>query len=172
MRRIIAIVVCMVISYLLQSTLLASLPFSLSTPNLLLILAVTAGILRGRKEGMVVGFFCGLLMDIFYGSVMGFYALVYLCIGALNGFLHEKFPREQLKLSMLLFASGDLLYHVMVWGGLFLLRGQLKLGYYLIHIMLPELVITVLFAFPIYALYLRVNDSLEKREKRRNRSLV
>lgn len=41
-------------------------------------LTVSFGFMRGKKEGMFVGFFCGLLIDIFYGSMIGFYALIYM----------------------------------------------------------------------------------------------
>ena len=33
----------------------------------------------------MVGFFSGLMIDLFYGSLFGFYALLYMYIGYLNG---------------------------------------------------------------------------------------
>ena len=60
-------------------------------PNILLILTVTIAFIRGKKAGIVVGFVCGLLIDIFSGSVLGQYAFVYLMFGYVNGWFHAYF---------------------------------------------------------------------------------
>ena len=67
------------ISFLLQCTVMHVISIGSITPNLILILCVSMGLMRGRKSGMWTGFFCGFLVDMFYGSVFGFYALIYIC---------------------------------------------------------------------------------------------
>lgn len=49
----------------LTGTVFQTLSIASIVPNLLLILTVSFGFMRGKKEGMFVGFFCGLLIDIF-----------------------------------------------------------------------------------------------------------
>ena len=67
-----------IVCFLLQSTVLHSVSIGSITPNLLLILCSSMGLMRGRKSGMWTGFFCGLLTDLFFGSILGFYALIYI----------------------------------------------------------------------------------------------
>lgn len=90
MRRKITVFFIITICFLLQCTMFQALSIASISPNLLIVVTSAFGFMRGRKEGMWIGFFSGLLLDIFFGSVIGFYALVYACIGYVNGF----FPQE------------------------------------------------------------------------------
>ena len=49
---------------------------------------------------------------------------------------------------------------------LFLLRGRLELGYYFLHVILPEAVYTIVIAFAVYPLLLLIHKRLEAAEKR------
>ena len=72
MRRKLILAVLILLAFVLQGTVFQTLSIASIVPNLLLILTVSFGFMRGKKEGMFVGFFCGLLIDIFYGSMIGF----------------------------------------------------------------------------------------------------
>ena len=85
MKRNIILFFVILCGFVLQTTLFQALSFGGISPNILIIITVSYGFMYGKKYGMVVGFLCGILMDIFYGNVLGFYALVYLYIGAANG---------------------------------------------------------------------------------------
>ena len=89
MKRKIIVILTVIICFLLQSTIFKFLSFASISPNLLIIVTSSFGFMRGKKEGMVIGFFSGLLIDIFYGSVIGLYALLYMYVGYTNG-LSEK----------------------------------------------------------------------------------
>lgn len=108
MRRKISVFLIIVVCYLLQSTVFEALSFASITPNLLIVAVSAFGFMRGKKEGLIIGFFCGLLLDIFTGSVLGFYALIYMYIGYMNGFFRKLFYPEDIKLPMLLIAGSDL----------------------------------------------------------------
>ena len=98
------------ISFLLQCTVMHVISIGSITPNLILILCVSMGLMRGRKSGMWTGFFCGFLVDMFYGSVFGFYALIYMYIGFLSGYAHRICYDDDLKVPVMLAGFGDLLY--------------------------------------------------------------
>ena len=117
-----------------------------------------------KKEGMFVGFFCGLLIDIFYGSMIGFYALIYMYIGFGNGFLYKIFFDEDVKVPMVLVAGSDIAYGVLVYGLQFMLRGRLDFFSYLQHIILPEMVYTVLLTAVLYRPLYRLNRWLTENE--------
>ena len=137
-------------------------------PNIMIIITSSFGFMRGKNEGMVIGFFCGLIMDVFYGDILGFYALLYLVIGYLNGFFRSIFYPEDIKLPMILIAASELAYCFLSFVFLFMLRGKFHLGYYFVHIFLPEIAYTILVTLIIYKLILWVNERLELWEKRRS----
>lgn len=166
MRRKLSVFAIVVICFLLQSTLFQTLSFASISPNLLIVAVSAFGFMRGRKEGMWIGFFSGLLMDIFFGSIIGFYALIYMYIGYINGFFRKIFFPEDIKLPLILIAASDMACSIMVYLFLFLLRGKFQFNYYLMHIMLLELVYTILVSLIIYFIILKINQKLEVIEKR------
>lgn len=122
--------------------------------------------MRGKKEGTYIGFACGLLLDIFGSGILGFYALLYMYIGYINGCFRKMFYPEDLKLPMLLIAGSDLGCNLLIYFFLFLFRNRYHFQYYLWNIMLPELVYTMLITIFLYVIILKVNQRLETLEKR------
>ena len=166
MARKIVVFLIILISFLLQCTFFQWLALGGISPNLLLVVTSSFGFMRGRKEGMWIGFFSGLLLDLFFGSVIGFYALVYAYIGYVNGFFRKRFFPDDIKLPLILISASDLSYNMLVYFFLFFLRGRFRFGYYFLHIMLPELVYTILVTIVLYFVILKINQKLESIEKR------
>lgn len=166
MRRKLTVFIIISVCFILQCTLFQALSFASISPNLLIVAASSFGFMRGRKEGMWIGFFSGLLLDLFFGSVIGFYALVYAYIGYVNGFFRKRFFPDDIKLPLILIATSDLSYNMLVYFFLFFLRGRFRFGYYFLHIMLPELVYTILVTIVLYFIILKINQKLESIEKR------
>ena len=152
--------------FILQGTIFQTLSIASISPNLLLILTVSFGFMRGKQEGLFVGFFCGLLIDIFYGyeNVVGFYALLYMYIGFFNGFLYKVLYDEDIKVPMLLVGVSDLAYGLVVYGIQFLLRGRLDVFVYLYRIIIPEMVYTVLITVIFYRILFWLNRKLTETE--------
>ena len=155
-----------IICFILQNTIFQTLALASISPNLLVILTSSIGLMRGKKEGMLVGFFCGFMVDIFYGDLFGFYALVYMYIGYLSGFFNKIFYDDDIKLPMLLISASEFLYSLIVYVFLFMFRTRFEFGYYLIHIIIPELVYTIVVTLFLYRIINGINRRLERREKR------
>ena len=166
MRRKITVFLIIVVCFLLQTTLFQTLSFASIVPNLLIVVVSSFGFMRGRKEGMWIGLFSGLLVDVFFGSVIGFYALIYMYIGYINGFFRKIFFPEDIKLPLILISASDLGYNLLVYFFLFFLRGKFQFGYYILHIMIPELVYTIVITIALYFVILKINQKLEAIEKR------
>lgn len=166
MKRKIAVLLIIIICFLLQSTLFRALSFASISPNLLVVVVSSFGFMRGRKEGMWIGLCCGLLMDVFYGSVIGFYALVYMYIGYINGLFRKRFYPDDVKLPLILISLSDIACNLIIYFFLFLMRGRFGFGYYLLHIILPEWIYTILVTVFLYFVILKVNQKLEAIEKR------
>ena len=63
-KRILICAVLIIVCFLLETTVFQKLTFASIIPNLLIIVTSSFGFMRGQKEGMIIGFFCGLLKDI------------------------------------------------------------------------------------------------------------
>ena len=164
MRRKITVFLIIAVCYLLQSTVFQALSFASISPNLMIVVVSAFGFMRGKKEGLWIGFFTGLLLDIFTGSILGFYALLY--VGYFNGFFRKMFYPEDIKLPMLLIAVSDFSCSLIIYFLLFLFRGKFDILYYLLNIMIPELVYTMVVTIFLYFIILKINQKLETIEKR------
>ena len=166
MKRKIVIALMIIVCFLLQSTLFQSLSLASISPNLLIILTSAYGFMKGKKEGMAVGFFCGLLEDIFFGRLLGMHALIYMYIGYLNGFFKRIFFPDEVKLPLALIALSDFFCNIIIFFTLFWFRGRFSFGYYLLHTILPELVYTMVVSILLYFILLKINEKLEDIERR------
>ena len=136
--------------FLLQTTIFQTLALASIAPNLMIILTASFGFMRGKKSGMFVGFFCGLFMDVFSGNLIGFYALLYMVIGYLNGFFRRLFYAEDIKLPLILISGSEFVYGMLIYLLLFLLRSRFDFPYYLGNVILPELIYTILVTLILY----------------------
>ena len=134
-------------------------------PNLMIILTASYGFMRGRKSGLIIGFFSGLLIDVFFSDILGFYALIYMYIGYLNGVFKKLFFPEDIKLPIALIVGSDFLYNMIIYIITFFLRGRFHFFYYFLNIMIPEMVYTIIVTCALYPLLLVVERLLERNEK-------
>lgn len=158
--------------FILQCSVFNSISFAGIIPNLMIILTSSFGFMRGEKEGLWIGFFCGLLCDIFFGSFLGFYALILMYIGYINGKFCRIFYPEDIKLPLALIVISDISYGVICYCLLFLLRGRFNFPYYFTRVILPETVYTIVVTMFLYPLILKVNQMLEAKEKRSAQKFV
>lgn len=142
------------------------------TPNLMIVLTVSFGLMRGKRSGLILGFLCGLLTDLMIGPIVGFRAFIYMFIGYYCGYCYRIFYDDDIKMPVLLTAAGDLVYGVAVYVFQFLLRGRIDFFYYLRRIILPETVYTILITIVCYRLLLLLNRKLDKMDKRSVGSFV
>lgn len=166
LKRIIVSAITIFIAFLLQTTIFQSSIIGLTSPNLLLIVTFIYGFMRGKRNGMIVGLICGLLIDLFFCEVVGFNALLYMTIGYVNGMFNKIFFEEDVTLPILLITGSDLFYNIVFYIIRFLFRSRVDFFYYFIHIMLPELIFTVLITVFIYWVALKINRKMKEEEKR------
>ena len=100
------------------------------------------------------------------GDMIGFYALIYLVAGYLNGLFEQIYFDEDIKLPLFLIAVSDLLYGLCIYVFTFLLRSDFNFLYYLNRIIIPEAIYTIVITLGVYPLLLFINHKLEAVEKR------
>ena len=169
MKRKIVIALMIIVCFLLQSTLFQSLSLASISPNLLIILTSAYGFMKGKKEGMAVGFFCGLLEDIFFGRLLGMHALIYMYIGYANGYFKQIFYGEDIKLPMALISASELAYGLGTYLIMFLMRSRFDFFYYLKRIILPELLYTIIVTLFVYRIIYMIDQKLEKKKDLKER---
>ena len=129
MKRRLMIALMIGISFLLQSTVFQTLAIGSISPNLLIILVSSFGFMNGKMEGMLVGFFCGILEDVFYGRLLGMHALIYMYIGYVNGYFNSLFYEDDIKLPLGLIAGSELVYGLGTYFVMFLMRSRFAFPY-------------------------------------------
>ncbi len=166
MKRGIVTAVLVFVCFILQTSVFELIKLAGIVPNILLILISSVAVMRGQKPRMIVGFFCGLLMDIFYGSTIGGFAFLYMAFGFVDGFFNRIYYSDDNLLPLVLIGANDLVYGLLMYIVCGLLQNHLGIFYYLKSIILPEMVYTVAIALIFYQILIRINDWLEKNEKR------
>ena len=71
-----------------------------------------------------------------------------------------------LKLPLVLISGSELIYGGIICFCGYILKGDFSFGTYLIHIILPELVYTILATLIVYQIILHINKKLEAEEQR------
>ena len=150
LKRIITLAILIVINFVLQSTVFGFHSLSVITPNLLLILTMSFGLMRGRKEGLLVGACSGLLL--------------YMFICYINGFFHKNYMIEDVLLPLIVIIVDDFLFNTIIYIVSFLLKNKTNYGVYLLHVILPEILCTALLTVIIYKLYVKINKRLKEDE--------
>ncbi len=166
MKRKLITLVMITICFLLQSTILKKLAIGNICPNLLVIITASFGFMRGTKSGMYVGLTCGLFMDLFWGGLLGFHMLLLVMIGYFNGSFQRLFFDDDIKLPIGLIAVSELSYGIAVYFFSYMLQGDFSFGTHLFHVIIPELVYTILVTLVLYQIILHINKKLEAEEQR------
>ena len=153
------------VNFILQTTLVPLLAIQGIFPNTALIIVTSYALLRGSKEGAIIGGCCGLLMDIFFNKMIGFYTLLYLAMGLLFGRSQKTFYRENYILPVIFCAVSTVLYQAVLYITGFVFRGEGNLLFFLFSVLVPELVYTAVVTILIYRILFGINEWLELKEK-------
>lgn len=171
-RRVLITLFLIVICFALQTTVLKISFFGNVAPNLMLVLTISLSLMRGEIPGIMTGFFCGLFVDVFFGDMIGFYALVLMYIGFLCARFHKMFFPENMILPLSVIFVTDLVYGLVCYVFMFALRARWNLPHYFFRIILPEALYTLMISVLLYPLVLRLNGWLEDLEQKGARKFV
>ena len=162
--RLIANVFLVVISFIINSTLFEAINLNGVRPDLFIVIIVTVAILRNGSEGALFGFFLGLMQDIFFGNILGFFALIYAVTGYLCGKPFKYIYRENYLVPMILVFVATIFFEVATF---FCVVHSLKMFFpALIKIILPKCVYNVCVILFVYPLLYFVNNKLETKENK------
>ena len=164
MRRYIYLLLLNIVCFVLQTTVFRHLPLGGVVPNILIMITAASGLMYGRKLGMFSGFVGGLMIDAMFNSVIGLTILIYSFIGYVNGMLNKLYFKERLYIPVITIVLSDLAYGVLYYVCRFMLRGRMDFMFYLIHVMIPEAVYTLIIGVPIYLLMRQIKEHFKPEE--------
>ena len=138
--------------YILQTSVLTGLSINNVVPDLLIIVVVAIAYIKGSNAGIIYGFFAGILMDLTYGNLLGYFALIYMFCGFFCGVAQRFYRKDDNITPLILCASSIFLSQSILYVTEFMLRGRLEYGFYFVNIILPKMIYTVLVAALLYKL--------------------
>ena len=168
MLRIILVGISIIISYVFQTTFSMKMSFGVVSPNIIMILVCGYALLRGKKEGLIVGFFAGFLVDLFFGyyEVVGINAFLYMMIGYMVGIFHDIWYLQDILIPVTVVAISDFMYNFVTYIITFLLRNRLDFIHYVKAVIMPEIIYTVFLTVFVYRIMMLINKKLEEFEMR------
>lgn len=162
MRRAITNILIILLAFVLETSVFPFLPFMVVAPNLLLIVVFTIGFVYGEGEGIMYGILAGLLMDAFYSGPFGYFTVIFGWIGFMNGFFTRFYFDEYIFLPILMCGINEVIYNLLLFVVRFILREKTDFVYYLKSIILPEIMLTIIFAIILYKPILMLNAKLKR----------
>lgn len=157
--------ICILLFLLLQSTLLQYVRIYNVIPNLMVVFIILTALIRGNVEGGVVGFFAGLVLDMMFGKLLGFYALLGMYLGIAVGSVNRRLYRENLLVVVFFTFVASALYETAVYLINTFMSGNINLIFPLTGIILPEALYNSVAAIFLYALVIRMNRRFEEASK-------
>lgn len=155
-KRRISTIIIIILAFLLWTTMFQSFKLANVAPNIMLVVVVCYSYMRGRTSGILIGFLCGILSDMMYGTVIGLYAFGLMTIGLLCGYCQKVYFTDNYILPCVLVGISDFAYGLFYYVTEFLIRGRLNFWFYLSSVILPEviytMIVTVILFRPLSAL--------------------
>lgn len=172
-RRIAAFIIGLIV-VVFEATLGRKMALNGIAPNFTLAFIVSVALLEGSDEARPLGFFIGLMHDILLAKYFGFYAMIYYLVAHLAGLIHNGFKSSNLLFLLAVFSAFDLGYGVVNYFFLHFIQGRIDVLYYLVHVILAELVYSLPFCILIFLPTKGISDAWHRREakSRRNRALT
>ncbi len=149
-RNFIIAAILVIAAFIMQNTIISRIPGLGCAPNIILVIAFVYGYRNGSISGMLIGFFGGLITDVFFCDYIGYNALVLLIVGFISGIWNTYFYSDDLYIPLLLLIGSDLLACLINYIFWYVLRARFEFVYYLVHNILPEFLMTFIVGVILY----------------------
>jgi len=155
MKTIIWLVV-IVVTIIIQSTLLPLIGIKGICPDILLVIVVSYALLSGKEKGVGMGFFAGLLQDLAFGSIFGINTLSKVATGYICGLAERKVFKEHVLLPVAATAVATVFNGLVMFMVLFMLGHKVNVGSAIINNLVPLVGYNVIIAIPVHHIVYRI----------------
>lgn len=163
--KIFVYAIFLILLLLLQSTLLGYTVIFNVKPNLLAVFVICVALLRGNIEGAAVGFFAGFLMDLTFGRLLGFYALLGMFLGLAVGSVNKRLYRENYLVVVVFTFIATIFYESAVYILSKFMSGDMKLLLPFTLKILPEALYNSIVSIFIFIIVIKLNHKFEEISK-------
>ncbi len=163
--KILFYTLCILLIVLLQTTILHYISIKGVMPNLVIVFIIVTAFMRGSAEGAAVGFFAGIALDMMFGNILGFYALLGFYLGFSIGSMNKGIFKENLLLVIFFTFSFSIAYEVVVYVINNIMSGSINLLYPLTTIILPEAIYNSVISILTYPLILKAGRYFDRSGK-------
>ncbi|MBQ9828275.1 MAG: rod shape-determining protein MreD [Lachnospiraceae bacterium] len=150
MRKVITYTLIIIAAFYLQTSVFRMIDLGGLVPDCLLVVTVSIALIKGSLDGCVTGFFCGLLTDVYFGSILGLFAMAFTAAGYLFGKFNRLYYKQDITLPLIIIAAADTIYNIGIYILFFLTRNRTAFGHYFLRIIVPEVFYTVITGIFIY----------------------
>ena len=91
-----------------------------------------------------------MFVDCIYGEVIGISIFIFVVVGYINGIANKLYFEDDLSIPLASIAISDLLYGLLYYICMFMLRGRLHFFSYVVEVMIPEAIYTIIVGVFIY----------------------
>ncbi len=137
---------------LFESSTLHALSLNGVMPNLTLMFIIFYAVLNGKEKGRRLGLILGLLQDLLFCPVLGFYGMLFFFLGHLSGFLTSDLTDTDLLIPLSLLGLSDLIYGLVSYLIFGFFQGNIHFFAFLLHRILPELIYTLILGIVLFPL--------------------
>lgn len=167
--RYLAYFILIIVNFILQTTFLQHIEIMGIKPNTMLILIISFSFIRGQVEGIMIGFFCGILVDIFFGTFLGLNAIIGVITAYLSGFFYNDYYKQSSIIPFSLTLGFTIFYELLFYLINILLKGYPNIFYFFIKLVLPEAIYTALLSLIIYKGLYYFDKVLSKTDRSKRR---
>lgn len=155
------------ISYILQTSLLKFLPIFDNGGNLILVFVVCFSFINDTKLAIFTGLFAGIIVDINAGIYMGVYEFIFMYIAYFSSKLGRIFLSNNLNILIIVTGTWELLYNIIVYIFTFLIRQRYYFVDYVVYIMIPDILLTIILVLFAYKPIILFSQKLQNHYKDR-----
>ena len=168
-QKILILVLFIYGTCLLQSTVLEFIEIYGVRPNLLLVAAISAALIRNDMESAFMGLFLGLGMDILVGRALGWYGMAFFLACFLIALINPKLYRENPLVPVFFVFVSTLAIETLYYTITFFLKGYDYFVFDFVHVILPESLYNAVLAYPVFRLVSYMYKRIDKYDYNRTR---
>jgi len=164
--RVFINILCVILGFCVQASLCDFIKINIIKPDIIILFIISSAILRSDLEAVILGFFFGLMRDIFFGKLIGIFALSYMLIGYLASKPFKYFYNENYFIPMILCFTTSFLFDAIIFFKIIFSQDINYYFYFIANIILPKAIYNTLLIFIFYPVVYFINIKLLTRESK------
>lgn len=126
MRKI-YVLLLLLLTFIVESTLLRFIKIYGVEPDLLMVVVVSFALLDGKYSGIIYGLFAGFLQDVFFNPAVGMTMIPYMIVGYLSGYFNTKVFKEKTFTDFIYVVLSSLVFNAIMLFEMYLLNHSLDI---------------------------------------------